>query len=303
VWFGLEFAHIKERPCPFADADLLRTEVASSFVWPGMRFVLGVLKEKGSQSCAFKLRLRQLRWWSLGCWAMTRLPKLAVACKSPPPKLPRRCRSSQVIGMQVWDPRNQQLGTIQDVVIDYGGSCPVAFFAVAPGISGIAEGYVVVPFDVIRLRYDNRSRRDYVVLDVSLDQFRNAPRLEGNNWDRIRDQQFLGRTRQFYQRVERSAARPISPGEAEKASPRDAVRPETRAPVDAGRRPNGYRRSDTERSPDKGTRSDTEEKSDKSSASAPRKNVGPSMERGGTGDNGKQEDSGSHDGRRQFNPR
>jgi sporulation protein YlmC with PRC-barrel domain len=215
----------------------------------------------------------------------------------------RVIRSSQVIGMQVWDPRNQQLGTIQDVVIDYGGSCPVAFFAVAPGISGIAEGYVVVPFDVIRLRYDNRSRRDYVVLDVSLDQFRNAPRLEGNNWDRIRDQQFLGRTRQFYQRVERSAARPISPGEAEKASPRDAVRPETRAPVDAGRRPNGYRRSDTERSPDKGTRSDTEEKSDKSSASAPRKNVGPSMERGGTGDNGKQEDSGSHDGRRQFNPR
>jgi hypothetical protein len=201
------------------------------------------------------------------------------------------------------------MGTIKDVIIDYGASCPVAFFAVAPQISGIAEGYVMVPFDVIRLRYDNRLRRDYVVLDISLDQFRSAPRLEGNNWDRIRDQQFLSRARQFYQKVERSAARPIAPGKPEMTSPREAIRPETRTPADADRRPDSagrsdmYRRSDTERRSDMGSPSGTERKSDKPMEPAPREDVRPSTERGGEGANAKQEDSGYDEGRRQSDKR
>ena len=106
----------------------------------------------------------------------------------------RVVRASQVMGTQVWDPTNQQLGTIKDVIIDYGAGYPAAFFAVAPQIPGVAEGYVVIPFDVMRFRYDNRLKRDYAMLDIPVAQFRIAPRIEGENWVRIRDPQFLGQT-------------------------------------------------------------------------------------------------------------
>jgi sporulation protein YlmC with PRC-barrel domain len=122
-------------------------------------------------------------------------------------------RGSELIGMQVWGARNQRLGTIRDIVINYQAECPMLLAAVSSDISGGPEGYVFVPFDAGQLQYDNRLRRDYLVLDLGLDQFRNAPRIERDNWDRIRDPQFLTRNRQFYQRTERSAARSVMPAD------------------------------------------------------------------------------------------
>ena len=113
----------------------------------------------------------------------------------------------------MWDPRSQRLGTINDIVIDYRDGCPVLMAAVTPEISGMAGGYVFVPLNAGLLRFDNRLGRDYFALDMGIDQFRNAPRIERNNWKSIQDPQFLTRTRQFYERTERSAARPVRPTE------------------------------------------------------------------------------------------
>jgi sporulation protein YlmC with PRC-barrel domain len=133
-------------------------------------------------------------------------------------------RGSELIGMHVWGARNQRLGTIRDIVIDYQEGCPMLLAAVSSDISGGPDGYVLVPFDARQLQYDNRLRRDYLVLDLGLDQFRNAPRIERDNWDRIRDPQFLTRTRQFYQKTERSAARPVMPPEHGAGTGRDTDR-------------------------------------------------------------------------------
>jgi hypothetical protein len=211
----------------------------------------------------------------------------------------RVLRGSQVIGTQVWDPQSQQLGTIKDLIVDYSGSCPMAFFAIAPQIAGIEGGYIVVPFDVIRLRYDNRLRRDYVVVDLTLDQFRRAPRLEGDNWDRIRDRQFLGHAKDFYQRTERSAARPVTPREGERTGPRDATRSEMRTPADTGQRSDDQRRSDLDRArrnsetiaPSDGSRPENP-----SGRATPRES-GKSTERSGSTGGGRSEpSSGSHSG-------
>jgi hypothetical protein len=122
-------------------------------------------------------------------------------------------RGSELIGLQVWGAGNQRLGTVRDFVVDYQGDCPALLAAVAPDIEGVPEGYVFVPFDVAQLRYDNRLGRDYLALTLGIDQFRNAPRIARDNWNLIRDPQFLERTRQFYRRTERSAARPVMPSD------------------------------------------------------------------------------------------
>ena len=101
-----------------------------------------------------------------------------------------------------------------------------------------------VPFDVAQFRYDSRLGRDYLALALGIDQFRNAPRIGRNNWNLIRDPQFLERTRQFYRRTERSAARPVMPSErgAERGFERATERERSTVPPQpAGGRSNGGR--------------------------------------------------------------
>ncbi len=134
--------------------------------------------------------------------------------------------------------------------------CPMLLAAVSSDISGGREGYVFVPFDARRLQYDGRLRRDYLVLDLGVEQFRNAPRIERDNWDRIgdpHDPQFLTRTHQFYQRTERSAARPVMPAERDVGTAWETGR-SREVPRGPGTSNDGNRMSPNQPQPD---RSDT----------------------------------------------
>jgi hypothetical protein len=123
-------------------------------------------------------------------------------------------RSSQLTGMVVWDAEHQKLGTIKEVLIDLSADCPMLFFAMAPEVA-IGEGLVLVPVNVLQFQHDAQRRADFFVLSMRMDLLRNAPRIQGNNWDVIRDRQFLTKARQFYGRVERTAARPTDGEPAE----------------------------------------------------------------------------------------
>jgi hypothetical protein len=156
----------------------------------------------------------------------------------------RIVRGSQIIGLQVWDSQRQQLGVVRDFVVDYEGSCPSIFFAVSAQGVEPAAGFVVVPWEAIQFQYDARLGRNFIVLGLSLEQFRTAPRLEGNNWARISDLQFLTQTRQFYERNIRTAARPAAP-----PAGRDATH-------DPAARPEGGQRPEADMKPERGNRPD-----------------------------------------------
>ncbi len=113
-----------------------------------------------------------------------------------------------LIGMQIWGPAHQQVGTVEDFVIDSQGDCPLMYLAVAPQIAGWSEGYVVVPFNAFQVGFDPALRRDFFTLNMGIDVFRRAPHVTVDRWKTLRDPQFFANSRQFYGRVERSAARP-----------------------------------------------------------------------------------------------
>ena len=79
--------------------------------------------------------------------------------------------------------------------------------------------YVIVPFDALQVSFDERQRTNLLTLGVTLDNLQRAPRLAVNRWSSLRDRQFFTGAKQFYQRIERTAARPQIGGVPEGAKP------------------------------------------------------------------------------------
>jgi hypothetical protein len=88
----------------------------------------------------------------------------------------------------VYDPADQKIGQIVDLVIKKDGAVPAAIVSVG-GFLGIATKYVAVPFTA--LQATRAERRPHLVLDTNKKALRNAPAFEFNRlirrWQRVED--------------------------------------------------------------------------------------------------------------------
>jgi hypothetical protein len=142
-------------------------------------------------------------------------------------------RGSQLIGLNIRGSDDHQLGTVKDFIVDYQAECPMIYFAVEPDASlQLGQEYVILPYSAMQYRYDSRGGRDYFALDVSGMQLRNAPHVAVNDWSAFNDRRVLSNAHQFYQRTERTTARPIEGGPAKQNE--QGTRPETGTRPDAG---------------------------------------------------------------------
>ncbi len=142
----------------------------------------------------------------------------------------RIMRGSQMIGLNIRGSDDHQLGIVKDFIVDCQGECPMIYFAVEPDASlHLGQEYVIMPYSA--MRYDNRGGRDYFALDVIGTGLRNAPRVAVNGWSTFNDRQVLSNAHQFYQRSERTTARPIQGGAAKQNE--QGTRPETPTRPDA----------------------------------------------------------------------
>lgn len=130
----------------------------------------------------------------------------------------RFVRGRSLIGTKIWGSNRQYLGSVKDFIVDYQGDCPSIYFAVAPQIPGWNGGYVIVPFTAFQVGFDPQQRSDYFTLNMGLDGLRRAPHLAVDKWDTVHDQNALAGANQFYQRVERTAARPETGGREQNPS-------------------------------------------------------------------------------------
>jgi sporulation protein YlmC with PRC-barrel domain len=124
-------------------------------------------------------------------------------------------RSSQLIGMEVSSPDNRRLGTIEDMVVDMQGGSPTIFFVLAPAVGIPSDQLVIVPLDALQVRFDRARNTTVAIADLRMDQLRFAPHMIRNHYEVLRNRQFLTSARQFYRRVERSAARPVGENPAQ----------------------------------------------------------------------------------------
>jgi len=169
-----------------------------------------------------------------------------------PERQGRIIRGSQLIGLNIRGSDDHQLGIVKDFIVDSQGECPMIYFAVEPDASlQLGQEYVIMPYSA--MRYDSRDGRDYFALDVIGSGLRNAPRVTVNGWATFNDPQVLSSAHQFYQRKERTTARPIQGGAAQPKEqgtrPETPTRPDARTHPDSAPQPESAPRLDTNTQP------------------------------------------------------
>jgi hypothetical protein len=88
----------------------------------------------------------------------------------------------------VYDPADQRIGRIVDIVIKKDGTVPAAIVSVG-GFLGLASKYVAVPFAALQVT--QKERKPYLILDTDKKLLREAPAFEydrvNRRWKRIEE--------------------------------------------------------------------------------------------------------------------
>ncbi len=88
----------------------------------------------------------------------------------------------------VYDPADEKIGQIADLILDKSGAVPAAMISVGSFL-GIRSKYVAVPFVALQLM--QKEHKPYLVLDTDRRRLKNAPSFEFNrstrHWERVEE--------------------------------------------------------------------------------------------------------------------
>ena len=107
-------------------------------------------------------------------------------------------RASQLIDAAVENPQGEELGEIEDVVIDpVDGSVAYAVLE-AGGFLGVGEKYYAIPWRALQAKVDNDGEMDAFILDVDKERLQNAMGFDKNNWPNMADPQWGEAVHAYY---------------------------------------------------------------------------------------------------------
>jgi hypothetical protein len=84
--------------------------------------------------------------------------------------------SSKVIGLDVYNNANQNIGTIKDVA--YNGTSVNGYVLGVGGFLGMGDHYVAVRPSAIKLSYDAKDKKWHASMDANADQLKAAPEFK-----------------------------------------------------------------------------------------------------------------------------
>lgn len=107
-------------------------------------------------------------------------------------------RSSQIVGMRVKNAQDENLGTVNDIVIDMEAG-KVRYLALSyGGFLGLGDKLFAVPHDAFQVRRDENAEAVHLVLDISTEKLKEAPGFDQNNWPNFADAKFTSTIDEFY---------------------------------------------------------------------------------------------------------
>ncbi len=87
--------------------------------------------------------------------------------------------SSKVVGLDVYNNANQNIGTIKDVA--YNGDSVNGYVIGVGGFLGIGDHYVAVRPSAVKLNYDAKDKKWHASMDANADQLKAAPEFKYPN--------------------------------------------------------------------------------------------------------------------------
>lgn len=112
----------------------------------------------------------------------------------------RTFRASKLSGLNVRNMQGEELGEINDFVIDLKtGKVQYAAMSVG-GVLGIGDKLFAVPFD--KLKFDHGQDEMFFVLDMPKEKIAAAPGFDQNDWPDFADPNWTSRIEKHYRQTE-----------------------------------------------------------------------------------------------------
>ncbi len=83
------------------------------------------------------------------------------------------CLSSDVVGLDVYNNANQDIGTIKDIA--YAGTSVKAYIVAVGGILGVGDHFVAVSPADLKVTYDATAKKWHANMDTTAEQLKSAP--------------------------------------------------------------------------------------------------------------------------------
>lgn len=107
---------------------------------------------------------------------------------------PYSLSASTITGDDVRNPNGDQLGHIEEIVIDLeDGRVNYAVLS-SGGFLGLGDKLFAIPWDMISVDTEKKE----VVIDLSKEALENAPGFDKDNWPDIHDRAWVGEVYQYY---------------------------------------------------------------------------------------------------------
>jgi hypothetical protein len=107
-------------------------------------------------------------------------------------------KGSQLIGAKVEDPSGQNIGKVEDVMVDSSGRVQFAVLSFG-GFLGVGEKWYAIPWNAMHIERD-REGMDVkrIVLDVTKETLERAPSFARDRWPDTRDNQWTRDTQKYW---------------------------------------------------------------------------------------------------------
>jgi sporulation protein YlmC with PRC-barrel domain len=103
-------------------------------------------------------------------------------------------KGSDLIGMNVKNPQNEDLGKIEDLVLDPDGGRVIYAVLSFGGFLGMGDKLFAVPMSSLDPSADNK----FLTFNVDKDRLKNASGFDKKNWPNMADQRWATETHTFY---------------------------------------------------------------------------------------------------------
>ncbi len=109
----------------------------------------------------------------------------------------RALSASTITGDAVKNANGDDLGNIEEIVIDLDGGRVAYTVLAAGGFLGLGEKFFAIPWDMVTVDMDNKE----VVIDIEKELLEKAPGFDRDNWPKLSDQAHLSEVYRYYERT------------------------------------------------------------------------------------------------------
>jgi len=125
--------------------------------------------------------------FALSAVAQVKVDVTAPGARAPETKATMALRTSKVVGMSVKNAKNEDLGKIEDLVMDDSGQIRYAAISFG-GFLGFNNKLFAVPFRALKIKHDPGSSTHFVELNnVTKEHLERANGFPSDNWPNFND--------------------------------------------------------------------------------------------------------------------